>query len=605
MIRFTILGPLRAWRADTELELGSRQQRLILALLLAHTGRIVSVSELVGVLWENDPPASAVNVVHRHIGLLRRIFEPSLSMRTPGTVLHRDHAGYRLRLDDATLDLIEFRDLVGRARRSSDAGVATELFGAALQLWHGRCADGLDPVTRTHPAFVSVDAECRRIVVEAADIALRTGDVRAVAPALRLAVELEPLDEALQARFMLTLGAEGRQSEALTAFDDFRTRLARDLGVEPGVELRDAYDRLRHQRGTGPAAAPSPDPPIPARLPSAQPYFSGRCDVIAEADRAVQGDGDQARPATMVVVDGLPGMGKTTLAVQLAHRFADRCPDGQFHVDLRGFGAADAVVSPVEALQGLLGAMGVAESGLPAELHALAGLYRSILAERRMLVLLDNCRDWQQTRHLLPGTGPSLVIATSRRKITTLLAGAHRIALGPMTAAESRDVLARRLGPRPAGRDASALATVADRCAGLPLALVLVASRILHGPGLSVATLARELAQNDPGATAFDLGSIFSWSYQALSPAAADLFRRLPLHPGPDFSVETLAALGGVPIRTARSLILELDTYLLVQPVGSRWRMHDVVRAYAADMSERIASTGDTGRVRHQQVAGL
>jgi DNA-binding SARP family transcriptional activator/tetratricopeptide (TPR) repeat protein len=571
MVRFAILGPIRAWHDDTELELGSRQQRLILALLLARAGQPVSAGELVDLLWETGPPASAANVVHRHIGLLRRVLEPGLPLRSAGSYLHRDDTFYRLRLDGAALDLADFRELSAAGR-----------YPEALRLWQGRCADGLDPVTRLHPAFLGVDTECLRVVRNAADAALLAGPVAPVLPALRLATELEPLDEALQARLLLVLGADGRQSEALAAFHDFRGRLVRELGVAPGVELKEAYDRLLHQRAAPVVPEKSTDPAVPAQLPSDHPYFTGRGEILAAAERLLRADRDEGRPATALHLAGMPGTGKTTVAIHLAHRLAERYPDGQLYADLRGFDAAGAVPGPAEVLRAFLGALGVPPSGLPAELHALAGLFRSILARRRMLILLDNCRDWQQIRHLLPGTGDSLVITTSRRTSTGLLAiaGAHPLPLGPLTTAEARELLDRRLGTRRVAADPRATDEVIDRCGRLPLALALVATRALSTPGLSLAALANELGPAG-------LDDVFAGSYRALSPAAATMFRLLPGHPATDFSTEAVASLCGVPVRAARSQLLELTAYLLVRPSRNRWGMHALLRAYAAGFGER------------------
>ncbi|WP_309233950.1 NB-ARC domain-containing protein [Micromonospora sp. ATA51] len=288
----------------------------------------------------------------------------------------------------------------------------------------------------------------------------------------------------------------------------------------------------------------------------------------------------------------MPGVGKTTLAVHLAHQLAARYPDGQLHADLRGFDSGDSVMTPAEALRGFLWSLGVAPAAIPAELHAQAGLYRSILAERRMLILLDNCRDWDQIRHLLPGTGGSLVIATSRRRITGVSgpAGAHPLHLDLLTDAEARELLTRRLGDAATAAPA-AVDEIIARCGRLPLALALVATRSVGRPGLSLPAVAGELAEADGRLAGFgdahaDLEAIFSWSYRALTPEAARLFRLLPLHPARELSTEAAAALGGLSLRSARGLLAELGAQLLVQPGDGRWRMHDLLRAYAVELGE-------------------
>ncbi|MET8833471.1 BTAD domain-containing putative transcriptional regulator [Micromonospora sp. NPDC004540] len=595
-LSFAVLGPVRAWRGRSEIDLGTRQQRLILALLLARAGGAVSVAELVDLLWESDPPPSAVNVVHRHVGMLRRRFEPGLPTRAAGSVLIRDGAEYRLRIDGESLDLLRFRRLVAQAGGSSGEP-AVELYREALALWRDRCAAGLRAGGRDHPEFVAVDGERFAAVRAATDAALRAGCVPAVLPALRLAAECEPLDEALQARLLLALAADDRRAEALAAYADIEHRLADELGIQPGADLRAARDSLldhdapvdgSRSRPAEPAASQPTRAEAPAQLPADHPYFTGRHAVVAAAEELLAGD----RPTTALVIDGMPGVGKTTLAVHLAHRLAARYPAGQLHADLRGFGSGDPVMTPAEALRGFLRSLGVAPAAIPAELHAQAGLYRTILAERRVLILLDNCRDWDQIRHLLPGAGGSLVIATSRRRITGVAgpAGAHALHLDLLTDAEARELLTRWLGDA-AAADPAAVDEIVARCGRLPLALALVATRSVGRPGLGLPAVAGELAEADGRLAGFgdahaDLEKIFSWSYRALTPEAARLFRLLPLHPAGELSTEAAAALGGLSLRSARGLLAELGAQLLVQPRDGRWRMHELLRAYAAELGE-------------------
>ncbi|MFF4810322.1 BTAD domain-containing putative transcriptional regulator [Micromonospora chersina] len=605
-LSFAVLGPVRAWRGRSEIDLGTRQQRLILALLLARAGGAVSVAELVDVLWPSDPPPSAVNVVHRHVGMLRRRFEPGLPARAAGSVLIRDGAAYRLRTDGESLDLLRFRRLVARAGGGTGQP-AVELYREALALWRDRCASDLRADGPAHPEFVAVDGERYAAVRAATDAALRAGHVHGVLPAIRLAAEREPLDEALRARLLLALAADGRRAEALAAYAGVERRLADELGIRPGADLRAARDSLldhdaggsRSGRGAGPAVLGSGGAPAdfrpdlsqpagtepPAQLPAEHPYFAGRRAVVAAAAELLAGD----RTPTALVIDGMPGVGKTTLAVHLAHRLAGRYPDGQLHADLRGFDSGGTAMPPTEALRGFLWSLGVAPAAIPAEPHAQAGLYRSLLAERRMLILLDNCHGWDQVRHLLPGAGGSLVIATSRRRVTGP-AGAHPLHLDPLTDAEARELLTRWLGDAAAAEPA-AVDEIVARCGGLPLALALLATRTLGRPGLSLPAIAAELAGADGRLAGFgdahaDLERVFSWSYRALTPEAARLFRLLPLHPTGELSTEAAADLGGLSPRAARGLLAELGAQLLVQPDDGRWRMHGLLRAYAAALGE-------------------
>ena len=251
-VQFTILGPLSARRDGGDLELGGRQQRLVLALLLAHAGSVTPLSDLVDTIWNQQPPASAVNIVHRCIGTLRRIIEPHLPVRAVGAYLIRHAAGYQLRVDDDSLDLMRFRRLVAEARHATDAATAVRLYTGALALWRGSCAANLDPEVRVHPAFTAIEAEYAKVVRDAADIALHSRHVPAIIPALRQAAAQNPLDEALQARFILALAADGRQAEATETFQSVRQRLRDELGIDPSPVLRDAHVRVLRQRTAAP-----------------------------------------------------------------------------------------------------------------------------------------------------------------------------------------------------------------------------------------------------------------------------------------------------------------------------------------------------------------
>ncbi|MEV6635046.1 BTAD domain-containing putative transcriptional regulator [Actinoplanes sp. NPDC051470] len=609
-MRFSILGPTRAWRGDDEVDLGAaRQPRLILALLLARaaSGAGASLTELVDLLWPADPPASAPNVVHRHVGVLRRALEPGLPTRAAGSYLLRDGAQYRIQPVGDGLDLVRFRELVARARAAAD-DEAVDLYLQGLGLWQNRCAFELRTGGPVHPDFVAIDGEGLAAMREAVDAALRCGRVRAVEEAVRGCVELEPLDEALQARMVLVLAATGRTAEALACYDAVRRRLADERGIQPGPELREAYARLLH-----PDAAPLPaatNAPVPSQLPPDHPHFVGRRDDIRRADRLLADDRRAGRPTRALVIDGMPGVGKTTLAVHLAHHLAPGYPDGRLYADLRGFAADQNVMTPGEALRGFLWSLGVAPAAIPAELHAQAGLLRSVLAGRKVLILLDNCSDWQQIRHLLPGSGESLVITTSRRSITGLLtsAGAHPLSLDPLPAGEARELLAQRLGEDRAAAEPQAIDKIINRCGRLPLALALVATRSAIHPELTLGGIADALDSASGrldgfGDAVFDLNAIFSWSYHALSDRAARLFRLLPLHPDVEFGTAATAALAGVPPHAAASLLAELRSHLLVQSIGDRWRMHDLLRAYATELGEEHDGPAARRAAEHRLLA--
>ncbi|WP_203756584.1 AfsR/SARP family transcriptional regulator, partial [Actinoplanes cyaneus] len=394
-VRFTLLGPLRAWRGDEELSLGARQQRLILVLLLARAGERVGVSDLVALLWGDRPPGSAVNVVHRYIGSLRRMLETQLPRRAEGRWLIADAGGYRMRIDAGSLDLLAFRDQVERGRAAALSGRPDEaltLFVSALALWPDRCAAGLDTALAGHPAFVALENECTRVVREVARLASERGNPAAVLPALRRSAARNPFDEALQADLVRSLAADGKQAAALVHYQQVSHLLNDQLGVAAGAELQAALQSVLHsddESAAGPPeeAAPRPGRTVsPAQLPSDHPYFTGRGPAIERLLAYAR----RSSGSIVLGIDGIPGIGKTTLAVHLAHLVAADYPDGQLFADLRGFDATRRPIDPGDVLLTFLSALGVAEPPGDAPVECRAALYRSVLADRRTIVVLDN-----------------------------------------------------------------------------------------------------------------------------------------------------------------------------------------------------------------------
>ncbi|MFC5001063.1 BTAD domain-containing putative transcriptional regulator [Dactylosporangium cerinum] len=601
-MRFAVLGPVRAWRGTGEVDLGGPQQRALLALLLVRAGEPVSLGEIVDVLWGADPPNTAVNVVHRHVGVLRRLLEPDLPVRSAGRWLVRSAGGYRLDADPDALDVLRFRVLSRQARQAAgaDAGRAAALFAEALELWHGGCAAGIDADARAHPVFAAVEREFLATARDAADAGVRAGQVQRLLPALQEAAVRAPLDEPLQAGLVLALAAAGQQAEALAVFQRVRERLADELGIDPGAELAAAHATvLRRDTARSGAAAGPAEPvqrPRPAQLPVAPATFVGR---RAELARALGLHAGAAAAATVVIsaIGGMAGVGKTTLAVHWAHQVADQFADGQLYVNLRGFSPEADVMRPEQALRGFLDALGVAPQSVPTGLDAQAALYRSLLTGRRMLVLLDNARDVEQVRPLLPGAGGCLAIVTSRNTMPGLVAaeGAQVMTLDVWSAEQARDFLGRRLGAERVAAEPAAVEQIITLCAGLPLALAIVAARAATNPTFPLAATTKELREAHGSLEAFsaDAGinvrATFSWSYRTLSPAAAQLFRLLGGHPGPDVGVAAAASLLGVPVRQVRPLLAELTAaHMLMQPSPGRYGFHELLGAYAAELAETV-----------------
>ncbi|WP_433132456.1 AfsR/SARP family transcriptional regulator [Micromonospora sp. CA-240977] len=614
-LRFALLGPVRAWRGSTELSLGAKHPRLILALLLARTGGLAEVPELVDLLWRDEPPPTAVNMVHRYVGMLRRVLEPDLPARSGGRWLLRDVGGYRLVSAGSDSDLVAFRRWTTEARRLAETGedmVALKQFVAALSLWHGRCAAGLGPAVASHPDFVAIEREHITAVRDAATAALRLGEATLILPFIEDAAVRNPLDEALQAQLLLLLAASGNHSEAISRYGHIRTQLADELGVDPGPTLQTAYLGILNQ-GREPAAvnelpAEAPRAAVavqPAQLPSDLPVFVGRADLIDEGLTLLSGN-HSAVP--ILAFDGMPGVGKTTLAIHLAHRLAARFPEGQLYADLRGFDPVGRIAEPADILQNFLSALGVSPEGIPASLDGRAALFRSAVASRRLLIVLDNARDVEQVRPLLPGTALNAVLVTSRSRLGGLATsfGANLRSLDVLSEQEARDCFTERVGPVRASAEPEALDHIIQRCGRLPLALAVVAARVAALDDQSLRDIATDLWSGGQRLDAFsddgldhDVRDVFTWSYRLLNAGAARMLRLLPLHPGADITAEVAASLAGIPRAEARSHLGALvRTRLLNRYRPNRYRLHDLVRAFAAELGDTHLTPGEQDEAR-------
>jgi DNA-binding SARP family transcriptional activator/tetratricopeptide (TPR) repeat protein len=604
-VQFSMLGPIRAWRGPIELNLGSNQQRAILALLLIRANYHVGIDDLIELLWEENPPASAINVIHKHIGAIRRQLEPELEARACGRWLTRHGTAYRLAVDADTSDLIAFRRMVRDAASAHAAGRpedALKLLTEALGLRRGACGEGLDLCGRTRAYFSAVDQEYVAAVGQAADAALASAQPQRILPLLRQSAASESLDESLQARLMLVLAANGQQALALEHYQQLRERLESELGVDPGSELRAAHSRVLRQElptdgqqaaGLSSPGAPSPLVP-PAQLPADLPSFAGR---EAELSQVAQMLGrDDGRPTVGIcVIDGMAGIGKTTFAIHWAHRVARHFQDGQLYLDLRGFDSSGVATAPADALYALLCSLGVPAGHIPDGLDARAGLYRSVLAGKRVLVVLDNARDVLQVRPLLPGTQGCLVIATSRNPLTGLAMtdGARLLTLKLPSVSTARETLERRLGPDRVAAEPEAAEEIIRLCGQLPLALAIVSARAAH-PGFTLESISAELRRTQSrldalgsAGVAADARAVFSWSYHHLSPQACRLFRLLSLHPAADITAAASASLLGASPDEANRLMAELaNTSLLSEDRPGRYSFHDLIRAYAAELLE-------------------
>ncbi|TDD25966.1 AfsR/SARP family transcriptional regulator [Nonomuraea diastatica] len=562
------------------------KQRSLLGLLALQPGTAVGYDEIAEVLWGPDAPSSGRRLIHTHVARLRRLMEPGLPRPSAAKVLIGVRDGYRLSAENIRLDLVRFDDLVHRAGQA-DGGDALELLDEALSCWRGRPLADLPTALHHHPAAVAARGRWLETVTSHAELAMSLGAYgRAVEP-LRAGTAAEPLHEGLHAQLMLALSGCGQQAAALTVFDQIRARLVDELGIEPGYLLREAQARVLH--GTLPRREHgTPSWWRPAQLPPDTAGFAGRAKELAFLDGLPRA-GDP-----VVVVTGMPGVGKTALALHWAHRIAGRFPDGQLHVNLRGYDLASPL-EPAQALAAMLGALGVPADQVPVEVDEAAALYRTLLHNRRLLVLLDNARDAEQVRPLLPGRTGSLVLVTSRDHLTGLIVthGARRLDVGPLTQEDGLALLARVLDRGGDDAESAAAARLVQACGRLPLALRIAAATLAEHPdrsiggyldGLGSAGLLAGLAvEGDPQAC---VKIAFDHSYRDLPAAARRLFRLLGHVPGPDVRADAAAALADLPAGRTESLLRLLVSAHLVEARGSGWYgLHDLLRLYAREQS--------------------
>ncbi|MGM1059060.1 BTAD domain-containing putative transcriptional regulator [Saccharothrix sp. Mg75] len=574
-VRFAVLGPLEVRHRDREVAVPGDRARALLAALLLRANQPVPVEDLVARLWNGDAPTP-----HRAKATLQMVVTRLRQALGEANVVRTTANGYAADVPPGALDLHLFRE---RAARGD--------FAAALRLWRGApVADVASPVLRREDVPPLLEEHLvvleRRIEAD-----LEAGAGGELEQELRGLVARYPLRERFWGLLMAALAREGRRTEALAVYAALRARLADQLGVDPGPNLQRLHRELSAARSA-----------TPRRLPPRTGFFVGRRAELAALDALL--DVDEGT-AVVAAIGGAAGIGKTSLAVHWAHEVADRFPDRQLYADLRGFDPATDPVRPDEVIRHFLDALGVDRDRVPVGLDARAALYRAVLADRRVLVLLDNARDSEQVRPLLPGGAAPLVLITSRNDLSGLVVreGAVPLTLDLLDEPEARALLERRIGP--GGRDAepAAFDSLVAHCAGLPLALAIVAARVAGDPGLPLSALAAELADARTRLAALDTGdpttkarAVFSWSCRRLSEPTARVFRLLGLHPGPHVTPAAAASMAGVGQAAAKEALRELvRSRLLAQPAPGRYAFHDLIRLYAADEA-RGHHTGDERR---------
>jgi DNA-binding SARP family transcriptional activator/Tfp pilus assembly protein PilF len=608
-MEFCLLGPLMVRSRGIVLPAIPGKQRALLAALLLSPNRTVSLDELTEAIWGDDPPASATAAIRNYVKALRKALTGSAAARiatVPG--------GYAIRVATGELDVASFADLYEAGRVHVDAGAWREAAGVlreALSLWRG---EPLADVPSQWLAWREVPrlAELRLRALEArCEADLQLGWHGDVIVDLRQMIALHPLRERLHALLMLALYRDGRQGEALAAYQHVRAVLVEDLGSEPGPDLRKlqqqilAGDPAMTGSGSLAAVAPPAGKAVPRELPALVRQFTGRSAELAELSRLASGAGGCA--LVICAVNGTAGVGKTALAVQWAHQAADRFPDGQLYVNLRGYDP-DRPMAAADALAGFLRALGVPGQEIPDKVEDRSRLYRSRLAGRRMLVLLDNARDSGQVRPLLPGDPGCVTVVTSRDALAGLVAtdGAMRLELNVLPVADSVTLLRALIGSR-ADEDPAAAEELARLCAQLPLALRIASEQAAARQPAPLSDLVAELAASrldmlDAGEARADVRVVFSWSCRQLSADVAQCFALTGLHPGTDLDADAAAALVGTSIGQARKALRRLHRASLIQPTGpGRYGMHDLLRAYARE----VAATVDTEATRRSALTRL
>ncbi|MFI7099885.1 BTAD domain-containing putative transcriptional regulator [Streptomyces sp. NPDC050161] len=594
-LRFTVLGPVRAWRGERELAAGSPQQRALLSALLLRGGRTATAAELVDALWGDAPPHAALAALRTYASRIRKALGDDADM------LVSESGGYAIRSADGRpldLDIDRAEQYAVEAEKAKAAGDrcrARDLLEAALAQWDGEPLAGLGgPYADNQRTRID---EWRRSLTEGRlELELELGCHTEAVSELTSLTAAHPLRERLRELLMLALYRSGRQAEALAVYADTRKLLADELGVDPRASLSELQQRILRadpdlDPPTAPASSRNPAEPViprPQQLPATVSDFTGRAAFVAElSEQLATAEGHVMAVSALT---GIGGVGKTTLAVHVAHAANRHFPDGQLYVDLQGAGHSPS--EPDTVLGAFLRALGVPEASIPDGLDERAALYRSSLAGRRVLTLLDNARDAAQIRPLLPGTEGCAALITSRARMIDL-AGAHLIDLDVMSPEEAFTLFTRIVGEERVNAEREASMDVVGACGFLPLAIRIAASRLAARRTWTVSFLARKLADERRRLDELRAGDLavkatFELGYGQLEPQQARAFRLLGLADGPDLSLAAAAALLDMDTDAAESLLESLvDTSLLESAAPGRYRFHDLVRLYARSCAER------------------
>lgn len=587
-----MLGGIEAHTQGGPVDLGPARQQTVLAALLMDVNCTVSADQLVQRVWGDAPPRQAKGAVYSYLSRLRRV------LPGPAVDISRRSGGYAVVTDAMAVDVHRFRRLLDQARRADDDPSAAATFRRALASWRGEPFAGAD-TPWFNAAREALGRERQAAELDCVDVRLRLGEHTALLTVLSERSTAHPLDERLAAQHMLALYRCGRQADSLARYRRVRAVLAEELGIDPGADLQHLHQSiLTGSPELSPVSAVRAvvaEPAVEAlsgpawnvrcQLPLDVPGFVGRTALIRRLEKELA-----AAAAAPVILSGSPGVGKSALAVHLGHRLRAAFPDGQWYIRLSGIG--DHPRNPAEVLSTLLRSCGQEPRTIPETLEDRAAAFRSRLADRRVLLVLDDAADAEQVRPLLPGTGGVAVIVTSRSDLRGL-AATHSARIQPLEVlapADARALLANTLGAGRVGDEPEAADRLAGLCAHLPLALRIAAANLAARPGRSLTSYADELAGDGRLAKLSITGdrqaavrTAFDHSYATLEPDTARLFALLGLHPGPDFTAEAAASLFDAPLPVAERLLDRLTTAGLVQHTAAdRFQFHDLLRLYAA-----------------------
>ncbi|OLB79900.1 MAG: hypothetical protein AUI14_08995 [Actinobacteria bacterium 13_2_20CM_2_71_6] len=602
-MEFRLLGPMQVEHDGGRVDLGRRRERCLLGLLLLEPGKVLLSDRLLDLLWDGEPPDTGLGQLRSNISRLRnqlRVYDGgqgAIRIRTHGT-------GYSVEVDPERVDVHRFKRLLTQATQASDPLTRAGLLRAALGLWHGPVmVDVMSDLLRERVA--GGWEELRLTALERlAEADLLAGPARDVVTDMTELTARHPLWERFTALLMTAHFQAGNQAEASQAYHRLRDGLAGQLGLDPSAGLSELHDRILRQDptlltpGAGSIAASAARVDVPAQLPADVPDFTGRTDALKELDNLLTGG---SRAVVVSALAGTGGVGKTALAVHWAHGVRDRFPDGQLYVNLRGY-SSDPPVPAGHVLTRFLRALGVAGEQVPADGEEAAGMYRSLLAGKRILVVLDNARTADQVRPLLPGSPTCRVVITSRDRLDGLVArdGVRRLTLGVLPPDEALTLLGTLLGPERVDAEYDAAVRLGRLCGYLPLALRIAAALSTAQPGRSLARFVADLdgpgrldalaVERDPQAA---VRAAFDLSYDALEAESQRLFGCVGLVPGPDFTVPVAAALlDGTEERAERLLDRLVGAHLVEEYVPGRFALHDLLRQYAAER----AGEHDEGR---------